>query len=275
LPNEFTGQNDTMFSTIGDFLLDTNPFSPSIIAILIVIGFLVGFVNTLAGMATALSYALFMAMGMPINVANGTSRVGVLAQFAVSSVIFKKEGYLDTKVGIKVGIPVAIGSIIGAQLVAVLNPHIIEVVMGIVLPIMAVSLVLNKKPKVGAPEVKRDNLTPFKFIVFILVGLYGGFTHAGVGILIIFGGVYLYGLDMLRANAIKQFAVLIYTPLALAVFIWYGQVNWPVALIYAIGNVAGAIVASKVAIKWGIGFINWCVAIAVFSVSFWLIYKQF
>jgi len=80
---------------------------------------------------------------------------------------------------------------------------------------------------------------------------------------------------MLRSNAIKQFAVLLYTPLALGVFIWYGQVNWPVALIYAIGNVAGAILASKVAVKWGVKFINWCVATAVISVSFWLIYKQF
>jgi len=176
LPNEFTGQNDTMFNTIGDYLLNTNPFSPSMIAILIVIGFIVGFVNTLAGMATALSYALFMAMGMPINVANGTSRVGVLAQFAVSSVIFKKEGYLDTKVGI----PVAIGSLIGAQLVAVLNPHIIEVAMGIMLPFMAVSLIIDKKPKVDVKLVKHDNLTPFKFLVFVLVGIYGGFAHAGV-----------------------------------------------------------------------------------------------
>lgn len=264
-----------MFSSLGDYLLNTNPFSPTMITILISVGFIVGFVNTLAGMATALSYALFMAMGMPINVANGTTRVGVLTQFAVSSFIFKKEGYLDTKIGTKVGIPVAIGALIGAQLVAVLNPKIIEVVMGILLPVMAVSMITNSKPSVKKVNEDKDKLTPFKFIVFIIVGIYGGFTHAGVGILIIFGSVYLYGLDMLKANAIKQFAVLLYTPLALAVFIWHGQVNWPVALIYAIGNVAGALIASKVAIKWGVKFINWCVAIAVLSVSFWLIYKQF
>ncbi|OFY38795.1 MAG: hypothetical protein A2X18_08985 [Bacteroidetes bacterium GWF2_40_14] len=264
-----------MFTTITDYLLNTDPFSPSMIAILVLVGFVVGFINTLAGMATALSYVLFMAMGMPINVANGTSRVGVLSQFAVSTLIFKKKGYLDTKIGTKVGIPVAIGSIIGAQLVAVLNTQIVEIVMGILLPIMAISLMTDSKLSIKGNNGIKDNLTPLKFIVFVVVGIYGGFTHAGVGILIIFGSIYFYGLDMLKANAIKQFAVLLYTPLALAVFILHGQVNWPVAFIYAVGNVCGAIVASRVAISWGIRFINWVVAIAVISVSFWLIYKQF
>ena len=114
-----------MFSAIGDYLLYTDPFSPSMITILVMVGFFVGFINTLAGMATVLSYALFMSMGMPINVANGTTRVGVLSQFAVSTLIFKRGGYLDINTGTKVGIPVAIGSVIGAQLVAVLNPRIV------------------------------------------------------------------------------------------------------------------------------------------------------
>ena len=67
------------------------------IILLICCGAFVGFINTIAGMATALSYGLFMMMGLPINVANGTTRVGVLLQFLTTSAIFKKEGYLDMK----------------------------------------------------------------------------------------------------------------------------------------------------------------------------------
>lgn len=268
-----------MFSSISDFLLNSDPMSWGMISILIGVGIIVGFVNTLAGMATALSYALFMAMGMPINVANGTARVGVLAQFAVSSHMFKKQGYLDYKLGFKVGIPVAIGSILGAEFAAILNPSIMEIVMGIMLPIMAFLLIYNQN---GGTRLKRAidrgwnaKFGVLEFIVFVFVGIYGGFTHAGVGILIIFGSFYLLGLDILRSNGIKQFAVLMYTPLALTIFILHGQVNWRVALIYAIGNVAGALVASKVAIKWGAKFINYSIAVAVCLMSFWLIYKQF
>lgn len=264
-----------MFAQFLDYLQTADPFSAPMLAILIGVGFFVGFINTLAGMATVLSYALFMAMGMPINIANGTTRFGVLAQFAVSSVIFKREGYLDLKEGYRVGIPVAIGSLVGAQLVAVMNPKIIEIVMGCILPFMAYLLVSDKKPNFSSIGGVSSKITLSKFIIFTLIGVYGGFTHAGVGILIIFGSVYLLGTDMLRGNAIKQFAVVMYTPIALAVFIWHDQVNWPIALIYSIGNIAGAVLASKLAVKWGVKFIRWCVGAAVIFVAFWLIYKQF
>lgn len=279
---------DNVLENIGNFLLTTDIYSWEMISVLVLTGILVGFVNTLAGMATALSYVLFMAMGMPINVANGTSRVGVLAQFAVSSALFKKHGYLDIKLGAKVGIPIAIGSVIGAQGAAVINPAIMEVAMGLMLPVMAFLLIYNQRKK-GQLKLKnalsqleneienknKQKIGVLKFIAFVLIGVYGGFTHAGVGILILFGSFYLLGLDLIKSNGIKQFAVLIYTPLALVVFIWHGQINWPVALIYGVGNVTGAVIASQIAVKWGTTIINYVIAVAVFLMSFWLIYKQF
>jgi len=267
-----------MIESIGDFLLNSDPLSVEMISLLIGIGILVGFINTLAGMATAISYALFMAMGMPINIANGTCRVGVLSQFAVSSVLFKKSGNLDYKVGTKVGIPVAIGSIIGAQAAAVLNPAAMEIVMGIMLPLMALLLFRNQHHSKKNPAAKgwQDvKFGPMEFIVYIFIGAYGGFTHAGVGILMIFGSVYMMGLDIVKANGIKQFAVLLYTPIALAVFILHGQVNWPIAIIYAIGNVIGAIIGSKMAFKWGAKLINYMILVVVLIFSFILIYRQF
>lgn len=265
--------------------LHTAPLSdPGILGIIIFTGFLVGFVNTVAGMATAVSYALFMSMGMPINVANGTTRFGVLSQFLVSSIIFKKKGYLDLNTGTRVGVPVAIGALLGAELAAVLRPHIIEVIMGILLPVMAVLLFIDtgalsrRRQAAESGSAKNNGTRPFRWwksLAFVLVGIYGGFTHAGVGLLIIFGSFFMLGLDMLRANAIKQFAVVIYTPIALAVFIWHGQINWPVALIYAVGNIAGGVAGSYASIKGGARFIRICVAAAIFIMSFWLLYKQF
>lgn len=268
-----------MLNNITEYLSTADVFSAGMITILIITGFAVGFINTLAGMASALSYALFMAMGMPINVANGTTRFGIIAQFATSTILFRKSGLLDVKLAAKVGIPVTIGSIIGAQFAAMVNPAVMEITMGIMLPLMAVLLLVNQrnsgKLKQFAGSEGAKSLGFFKFIVFVLVGVYGGFTHAGVGILIIFGSVFMLGLDMLKANGIKQFAVLMYTPIALYIFVIHGQVNWPVALIYAIGNVIGAVVASLVAVKWGVKIINYFVTLAVFGMSFWLIYKQF
>ena len=92
-----------MFEQLHNFL-STTPFTDyRIILLLVGVGAIVGFINTIAGMATAISYGLFMMMGLPINVANGTTRVGVLLQFITTSVIFKKKGYLDMKTGWNTG----------------------------------------------------------------------------------------------------------------------------------------------------------------------------
>lgn len=265
----------TMIENILDFLQNTPPTAPSMIAVLITVGAIVGFINTVAGLASIISYGLFMAMGMPINIANGTTRLGVLTQFATSSYMFNRGGLLDIKLATKIGIPVAIGSFFGAELASLLNPKYMELTMGVLLPILAILLFIDTKKYAGEGGNKESlQMNIWKFLVFVIIGCYGGFTHAGVGVLIIFGSFFLFRVDLLKANALKQFAVLIYTPVALTIFIVHGQVNWPVAIIYAIGNMIGSFVASKVAIRFGSKFIKISISIMVFTMSAWLLYKN-
>ena len=63
-----------MLEHIHTFLTTTPFYDWRIVLLLIGVGTFVGFINTIAGLATALSYALFMLLGLPINVANGTTR---------------------------------------------------------------------------------------------------------------------------------------------------------------------------------------------------------
>lgn len=269
-----------MLEQIHTFLSTTPFYDWRIILILIGVGTFVGFVNTIAGLATAISYGLFMLLGLPINVANGTTRVGVLAQFVTTSFIFKKKGYLDVAKGWKVGVLIAIGAVFGALLAAVLSTSITEVVMAVLLPIMSIFLFIDKdkirKFFTGTNSQQSDGeFNWWKCIIFCLIGVYGGFTHSGVGLLIMFGSFFLLGLDMLRANGIKQFAVAIYTPLALAVFIIAGQVHWGIALIYAVGHIIGGIIGSYASIKGGEKLIKIFVAAVIFIMSGVLIAKQF
>lgn len=285
-----------MIDYITTYLQSAPILSVGMISILIFVGFFVGFINTVAGMATAISYALFMLMGLPINIANGTTRFGVVAQFLTSSLIFKKKGYLDVKIGTWVGIPVGIGALIGAEFAAILKPAMIETIMGILLPIMAILLFIDVKkiekhiPLLSSSSTRKNSttqttpnspynithkpLTWWKFLLFILIGIYGGFTHAGVGLLIMFGSFFMIGLDLLRSNAIKQLAVVIYTPIALLIFIIHGQVNWPIALIYSIGNILGGVAGSYASIKGGAKFIKIAVAVVIFTMSGWLLYRN-
>jgi uncharacterized membrane protein YfcA len=264
-----------MIENITIYLQNTDIFSLPMLAILISVGFVVGFVNTVAGSATAITYMLFMAMGMPVSVANATSRVGVLLQFTTSSIMFKKEGFLDFGEAFKIGVPVMIGSMFGAEFAALINQNIFEIILAVFLLIMIFFMFYDAKTFIsGHPDNALKRLTPTKWIAFLLIGFYGGFTHIGVVILLIFASVMLVGMNIVKANAIKQFAVMLYTPVALVVFAVHGQINWEIGLIYSIGNVLGAIVGTKTTIRFGGNFIRWCVVVIIVIFISQLIWKN-
>ncbi|MDO8896014.1 MAG: TSUP family transporter, partial [Bacteroidales bacterium] len=61
------------------------------ITALIVSGVFVGFINTLAGGGTIISMAIFLFLGLPIDVANGTNRIAVVLQNITSVSTFHQK----------------------------------------------------------------------------------------------------------------------------------------------------------------------------------------
>lgn len=260
---------------IFEYLRTADVFSIPMITILISVGALVGFINTVAGGATAISYMLFMGMGMPANEANGTTRLGVTLQFLTSSLIYNSKGYLDLKKATMVGVPVAIGSIGGAQVASVINVQAFEIALACALLIMLFLMFYDSQRFLRENTDKQSRKISWKiWLIYLVIGFYGGFTHIGVGIFILIASVFLLGYGLQRANAVKQYAVLLYTPIALLIFALHGQVHWGIAAIYAIGNVTGSLIATKVAISWGANFIRWSVALVILIFSGYLFYKN-
>ena len=238
-------------------LIKYDIYSPWLISILILAGFLVGFINTLAGSGTIISYSIFMALGLPASYANGTIRVGVIMQTLAASLTFKKGSVLDVKKGVKLGIPTVIGSIVGAQIAVQINQDVFEYFVGAVMVLMLAFLFLKPQEWIVSKEGKSNEIHYFwQFIIYFLIGIYGGFIHIGVGIFLLAALVLISGYDLLRANALKVFIVLLYSPFALAVYMFNDHIHYGLALISSIGNVFGGLIASRIAISWGTKFIH-------------------
>ncbi len=71
------------------------------------------------------------------------------------------------------------------------------------------------------------------------VAVYGGYFGAGIGILML-AALGLMGMDHIhRMNGVKNFAALCINGAAAATFIAGGAVNWPLALLMAVGSILG------------------------------------
>jgi uncharacterized membrane protein YfcA len=60
-----------------------------------------------------------------------------------------------------------------------------------------------------------------------------------------------------RGNAVKVVLILGYMPVALLLFFAADQVDWTAGIAVGVGSMAGAFLASTLAVKKGAGWIRW------------------
>jgi len=239
-----------------DYIQNLDILSFPIVSLLILAGFLVGVVNTFAGSGTAISYSFFMFLGLPPQLANGTIRIGVVMQTLAASWNFFRNGKLDVKNALKIAIPIVIGSIIGAQIAASINPTLFRVILIGIMFILLILIFYKPEKWLRGHSQEQKTVKWWHYIIYLFVGIYGGFIHIGVGIFLLAALVLISGYDLVNANGIKVFVVFLYSPFALAVFIYNGQIDYLPGAIAAIGNLLGGITASHFAVKKGAGFVR-------------------
>jgi uncharacterized protein len=243
-------------------------YSWQVFGILIISSFFVGIINTLAGSASVITFSILMALGIPAPMANGTIRIGVIVQTGVASFSFFRNNKLELRKGLILGIPITIGSIIGALFAINLSHELFEKIVGVVLLILLFFLFFDPKRWIQEQQEKtKKKVSILQFLIFLLVGIYGGFIHIGVGIFLLTALVLQAGYDLVKANALKVFLVLLYSPFALGIYILDGQIEWVLGLVAAIGNIAGGWVGSQLAIKKGSNFIRGLLIIVILVFS--------
>jgi len=244
---------------------------------IVLVGIFSGFLNTLAGSGSVISLAMLMFMGLPANVANGTNRIAILMQNIVGVTSFKKQKVFTFKEGIWLALPAIVGSVIGASLAVEINEDIMEKTIGGLLVFLFFIVLYKPDAWVkGQAGLIRSKPSFWQIVIFFFIGLYGGFIQAGVGFFLLSGLVLGAGFDLVKANAIKVFIVLLYTPFAIGVFIMNGQIDYKIGFILAAGNMIGAYIAANFAVSWGAKFVRYILlGVIVFaSLKFMGVYEM-
>ncbi|MEZ4861587.1 MAG: sulfite exporter TauE/SafE family protein [Caldilineaceae bacterium] len=214
----------------------------------IIAGIVAGIINTLAGSGSLVTLPMLVFLGLPANVANGTNRIGVLLQNVVGISTFYQRGQLDLRGGLWLVGPAVLGSIIGARIAVDLNERWMNYTIGAVMVIMLFVILLKPDRWLRQQSVVQSGRPSLLTLgIFLLVGAYGGFIQAGVGIFLLAAMVLGTGYTLVHANAIKLLIVFAFTIPALAIFFVNGQVNWGLGLLMAVGQSIGAWLAATFA----------------------------
>lgn len=210
-------------------------------------GFVAGVVNVIAGGGSFLTLPVLIAAGLPIHVANGTNRISVIFQGLFATADYHKKGEFDFGLYKQLLPPVLAGALVGAALATRIDPERLKTVFGALFLLMAGLLLLKNRLKLQALKGPH----PLRYLALFLVGIYGGFIQAGVGLWILLTSTGLFGLDALRANTVKLPLTLTFTVPAFLIFLQADLIRWIPGLVLAAGTVLGAIVGVRLSLKGG------------------------
>lgn len=233
----------------------------NIVIMLVVSGIIVGIVNTLAGGGSVITMTMFMALGLPINVANGSNRIAVLFQNLTATVTFLRKRMLNIRHGLLLSVPVIIGNIAGSLVATHINDTVFKICFGVILLVILLYIIFDNRIKIR--EGHNIDIKPLHYLWFLLIGFYGGYIYVGIGYLILAITLWSMRMDIVAANVIKNFVIFVATPFSLAVFMLNGQVDYMFGLLHGAGNIIGSFLASHYMVGWGKGFIKTFIAVLV------------
>ena len=235
---------------------------------LIVIGFVAGFLNTVAGGGTLLTLPILIFMGLPAPLAQGTNRIAILLQTLTAIKGFKSKGVSTYPFSLYLGISSFFGSIIGAYLALDFDGKPFNRMLAVVMILVLLITLFNpNKNNINLTEKLTQKPLLIAIIVFFFLGIYGGLINAGIGFLIMLVLPYVNGMSLLRTNATKVFVVFIYTIGALIVFAIDNQINYGLAAVLSVGNMSGAWISSRWSVKKDDKVIQLFLIVTVFALA--------
>jgi uncharacterized protein len=233
-------------------------------------GVAAGALNVVAGGGSFLILPLLLFLGLPSALANGTNRVGVVAQNLAGLAGFHRHRAIEWPWAFKASIPAVIGSALGVWAALAIPDFAFRRVLSVAMVAVTVWSLLSKKEAPDPNAPLRSPFHPTVVLGFFVVGLYGGFIQAGVGFLVL-AITTSAGMDLVRGNAVKLLSVLLLTVLSLVVFAAAAEVDWPRGIALAAGNLIGAEIGVRLTVLKGHAWLQKVVTATVilFAVLLW------
>jgi uncharacterized protein len=235
-----------------------------------------GSVNAIAGGGTLLTFPSLLALVSPVS-ANATSTLALLPGSMSAALGYREELRRARHHLVLLWPPSLIGGIVGAFLLIWLPERIFADLVPWLL-IVASLLLLLQRPLVrflvkqpgAAPTVRvRVMIVAFQ----LLVGIYGGYFGAGIGILMLSSLAFMGISDIHEMNAVKNVLAATMNGISAVIFAFSGVVTWEYAAVMAVaailGGYAGARVARRLRPEWVRAFV---VAVG-FTVALWSYYS--
>jgi uncharacterized membrane protein YfcA len=239
--------------------------------------FVAGAINSVAGGGSLVSFPTLIWLGVPSIPANATNTVALVPGSLASVLGYRRElRGADTRV-LALAVPSFVGGIIGAVLLYRTPADVFDRLVPILI-LFATILFMVQEPiqrrfNLTAVHDARSHWLSWTMFFQLLVGVYGGYFGAGIGILMLAAFSLMGHTDIHQMNGLKNILAAIINGIAAAYFIWVGLVIWSDALIMAAGAIVGGVFGTGLARRLGRTTVRRLVVAIGFAMALSLMFK--
>lgn len=224
--------------------------SPWVLALLCTSAFFAGIVNAVAGGGTLLTFTALLTLLSPVA-ANATSTLALLPGSIAAGVGFRTEAAECRQHLMHLWAPSLAGGIVGSLLLIRMPERVFASAVPWLL-VAASVLLLVQRPLVrwiGAHPHETPRRSTLAAVIFFqfLVGIYGGYFGAGIGILMLSSLAFMGIPNIHHMNAVKNILAVTMNGVTAVIFAIAGVVVWKYAAIMALASVAGGYAGARVA----------------------------
>jgi uncharacterized membrane protein YfcA len=241
---------------------------------------LAGVINAIAGGGSLVSFPAAVAFGLSPLVANATNAVALTPGAVASAFGYQRELSRD-RAAAKVLVPPALaGGLVGSILLLVTPPAIFDTIVPL-LVLFATALLLWQNLRRGAaPAVEGaawvlPRRTGLAVMLQFLVGVYGGYFGAGMGIMTLAILTWIGGVDIHGMNGVKSVLGAAVNAVAAVAFIVAHAVDYRAAAVMAVGAVAGGFLGSAGARRVKPSIVRWAVVAIGVALTVALAWRRF
>jgi uncharacterized protein len=231
--------------------------------VLFVASLTAGSINSIAGGGTLITFPTLLWIGRDPIIANATNTVALWPASVAGMIGFRQELRSSKRWLLFLVIPSLLGGLVGAILLL----HTSSRTFALIVPWLILSAtvllgaqeVITRKMRILAITEGSHESTTWRVAAFVfqfLVGVYGGYFGAGIGILML-AALGLIGLtDMHQMNGLKNLMALVVNGIASLYFIFSGAVIWADVLRMAFAAMIGGYFGARIARRLGHRFVR-------------------
>jgi uncharacterized protein len=227
-----------------------------------------GLANAIAGGGSLITFPALVAGGLNPVVASLTNTIAMLPGYG-GAALAQRRDLAGQRKRMALMLPVtAVGGIVGAELLLHTNAKDFAALVPYLLLLAAVLLAVQNKLRGWlVAHTKAGHSEAWALVPVGLCAIYGGYFGAGIGVLLLAAFSIVLGDTLTRLNALKQMITLTVNAAAAIVFVYSGEVDWPIAGVMLAGSLVGGALGGTLASRIPAGVLRWTVVALAVAVA--------